>query len=152
MSDANEPNEATGRVAFRLIPDEDGYPPADWEHLWAIRRPDGNFQLDNTPFFAQGVSLGDVVATVPDEGMNVFHAVVERSGHSTIRVILFDESQVESLRSALRQRGCPSELSHVPGLVAIDIPPTVTLSDIRQYLDAGVADGLWDYEEASIRD
>ena len=49
------------RIQFRLTLDEDGYPPASGETLWATALGDGTYRIDNIPFFATGVSLGDVV-------------------------------------------------------------------------------------------
>lgn len=144
-------DDLNSKVSFRLERGDDGYPPADWEHLWATRLPDGTFELDNTPFFAVGVSYLDVVATVRGDGMNVFRSVVRASGHSTLRVILFDTAVLQTVRTALRELGCSTELSHLPNLIAVDIPPNVELNRVRQYLSKGELDGQWEYEESALQ-
>ena len=145
------PETETGKVAFALTRDEDGYPPADWEHLWGRRVGDSLFELDNTPFFARGVSYHDVVLVDRREGLNVFREVVRKSGHSTLRVMLFEEKLTDELRSRLADLGCATELSHIPGLIAVDIPPSVELSQVRAILEEGERSGYWEYEEAAIR-
>lgn len=41
------------KILFELEQDEDGYPPASTETLWASRAGDGLFKIDNIPFFAR---------------------------------------------------------------------------------------------------
>jgi len=140
-----------GKVAFHLAQDEDGYPPAEWEHLWGRRVGDSLYALDNTPFFARGVSFGDVVLVENRDGLNVFLEVVRPSGHSTIRVILFDQAHAQDIRKRLRDLACASELSHIPGLIAVDVPPTADLASVRRLLNSGEQSGQWEYEEAAVR-
>ena len=73
------------------------------------------------------------------------------SRHSTLRVILFDERMVADLRTQLRNVGCATELGHVPGLLAVDVPPEVSLQAVRDLLDDGEHAGHWEYEEAAVR-
>jgi hypothetical protein len=54
------------KIAFELVQDEDGYPPDRWETMWAIEIEPGLFSIDNIPFFARGVSPGDVVRVRKD--------------------------------------------------------------------------------------
>lgn len=142
--------DSSSRVAFPLKRDEEGYPPADWEHLWARPIGDSLFEIDNTPFFARGVSFRDVVLAERQGGLNVFREVVRRSGHRTLRAILFDQTLTSALREQLRMVGCETELSHIPGLIAIDAPPSVALSRVRGLLDEGENAGHWEYEEAAV--
>ncbi len=144
------PDANISRVAFSLIRDEEGYPPADWEHLWARPIGDSLFEIDNTPFFARGVSFRDVVFAERQGRLNVFREVVRRSGHRTLRAILFDQTLTSELREQLRMVGCETELSHIPGLIAIDVPPSVELSCVRELLDDGENAGHWEYEEAAV--
>lgn len=37
------------KVAFKLPRGDDGYPPVDWENLWAIPLSDGSYRVDNVP-------------------------------------------------------------------------------------------------------
>lgn len=147
------------RIVFPLERDEDGYPPADNEVLWAIKTGPGTFRLDNIPFYARGLSWGDIVsADKLDRGPLRFRAVVEPSLHSTIRIALAKicsdrrpiEERMRELRGRLEALGCDSEANY-PGFLAVDVPPAVKLSAVRAVLTPGFEAGLWDYEEATVR-
>lgn len=142
---------AAERVAFRLERDADGYPPADWEHLWVRESGTGEFTVDNTPFFVRGISFGDVISADRRNGELVFAKLLRPSRHSTLRVIVFDKTIVPEIRLSLRDLKCASELSHVSGLIAVDCPPEASIDDVRGFLEQGEEAGRWEYEEAAIR-
>jgi Domain of unknown function (DUF4265) len=81
--------------------------------------------------------------------------VVARSGRYTIRVIPLGEgSSAERLQSvidAFAPLGVECE-GALPGfkIVALDIPPTANIAEIKSRLREGEADGSWGYEEGSI--
>jgi len=52
-------------------------------------------------------------------------------------VILFDENKVQTTRDHLKKMGCSSELSHIPKLIAIDIPPKINVQCITHFLAEG---------------
>ena len=111
----------------------------------------GLFRVDNIPFFAKSIALGDVVSAAPDEqGLLRFKDVVRPSGHSTLRIIVFDEAEVPSVLEQFTRLGCTSERSHIPGLIALDVPPSVSMADLRRELDSGMQQDRWDYEEACL--
>jgi hypothetical protein len=145
MKERSGDSSTSEKVAFRLTPDEDGFPPADWEHLWADAVGGDQFRLDNTPFFARDVSCGDIVKAVREGELNVFQEVVRSGGHGTVRVILNPDSALDFV-SRMSDMGCQVEVSHIPGYIAIDVPPSVRKADLLRYLDHGEAAGLWEYE------
>ncbi len=49
------------KILFRLQRDEVGYPPTDWESLWATPLGSNQFEIDNVPFYIRGISSGDVI-------------------------------------------------------------------------------------------
>jgi hypothetical protein len=111
---AEAENEKWVKVVVAL--EKDDYPPADHENLWAVPMGEGCFRIDNIPFFAKSIALGDIVSAVPDEqGLLQFKEVVRPSGHSTPRLIIFDEAQVSSVLEQFTRLGCTSERSHIPG-------------------------------------
>lgn len=146
------------KVGFRLDRDEDNYPPADWEWLWASRVSDSRFRVDNIPFFAKSISCGDIVAAERTNAGLIFRELVQPSGHSTVRVIVHrgDRSDdqlravVEDVRQALRTMGCSAELSHIPSLIAVDVPPEVNYQSVAAFLSKKEGDGLLGYEEACL--
>ena len=136
------------KVAFKLTRDEEGWPPADWETVWAIPRGPGQFELDNIPFFAQGVSSGDVIAAHTEDGELRFDEVVAPGGHSTVRVILYDVTRKEEMRELLKNLGAPTEGSHLPSLFAVDVPPAVDYERVIALLDEH--SDVLEYEESAI--
>ena len=139
------------KVIFRLQKDSDGYPPDDRESLWAYEVEPGLYSIDNVPFFARGISWGDVVSVERrGEGL-YFKELVRPSRHSVIRVIVYDSSHIAGMHDTLKAMNCDTEQSHLPSLLTVDCPPTADLQKIRAFLNQGEVDGRWTYEEASIR-
>jgi hypothetical protein len=141
------------RIAFCLPGGTDGLSPR-WEYLWASELGDGTYEIDNVPFFVRGVSVGDRVSVVRHELGLLFRQLIVSGGHSTLRVLFADGQEdhaaITQLRQILRRLGCASELSHVPGLLAVDVPPTAALSQVRSFLQTGHERGLWDLEESGV--
>jgi hypothetical protein len=144
------------KVRFRLQRDDDGWPPAASEGVWA--RPCGGreYELDNVPWFVQGVAFGDRVLAEPDDdGVLWMKEHLAWSGRYTIRVIpLGDGAAREQLRSivdlfAPLGAECEGALPAYK-LVALDIPPTGRLDEIKSLLVQGQAEGRWAYEEGCI--
>ena len=147
------------KIWFRIEQDEDGYPPTRIESLWAAPTEGGLFRLENVPFFAKGVSFKDEVSiSQGSDGHKWYADVVAPSGHSTVRVIVYRnaslpplEERVSELRRRFVERGCITELSHLPGLFAVDVPPSISIETVRPLLEEGVASEAWDYEESNLR-
>jgi hypothetical protein len=142
------------KIIVPLEQDEDGYPPVGSERLWARQVGEGRYQIENIPFFARELAWGDIVSAGSEEGADEdvlrYQQVLHSSGHSTFRILVHDESQVPEVCRLLEQMGCSAERSHLPRLVAIDIPPTVSLATVREALAPDRAKERWDYEEACI--
>jgi hypothetical protein len=139
------------KILFRLKKDADGYPPDDWESVWAYEVEPGLYSIDNVPFFARGVSWGDVVSVDRKDDELHFKEVVRPSDHSVLRVIVHDKSKVGEMHDKLKEMNCDTEQSHLPSLLTVDCPPTAELRKVLDFLNEGEADGRWTYEEASIR-
>ncbi len=146
------------KVGFKLDRDADDYPPADWEWMWASRVGDSTFKIDNIPFFAKLISSGDIVAATQTNTGLIFQKLVQPSGHSTVRVVILREGRndeqvgaaVKDIRQSLRAMGCSTELSHLPNLIAVDIPPEVNYRVVSEFLSQKEQDGLLEYEEACL--
>ena len=138
------------KMLVRLEQAEDGYPPTTEESLWVIPLEEGLFQVDNTPFFAWDLALGDVVAAVPEEGVWRFKQVVRRAGHATLRLLFYDVAEVPAVIERFTALGCLSERSHIPGLVALDVPPSTSWAKVKRLLTEGEAAERWGYEEARL--
>lgn len=139
------------RIIFSLEKDEDGYPPNDYETLWARIKQKGLYEIDNIPFFVRGVSPGDLVTARDKDGLLYFDGISKESLNSVLRVIAYDESIIPKLREELLEMGCESELSHVPNLIAVQVPANINLNDVLQFLDVGESNGEWEYETGALR-
>jgi hypothetical protein len=112
------------------------------ETPWAKQVGDNLYELDNLPWYAYGVSCGDVVEAIPaEDGLPEFRRVVRKSGNRTVRVILkppANESlDSKSILDRLVSMGCDYEgMDH--SYVAVNIPPTANFGDVCAFLtDAG---------------
>ena len=127
---------AAAKILFRVLDSEGG---ADVETLWAHGLGNDHYCLDNSPFYAYSVSLEDIVYAPydEDEGCATFQRVVTKSGNRTVRII-FDPpveagNESDLVLQALVELGCSYEGSS-PSYIAVNIPPTVELQTVREYL------------------
>jgi hypothetical protein len=80
-----EPQSPTAKILFR-VPNEDGS--AEVETLWAFDLGGDRYEIANCPFFAYGVSYGEVVSAPvdPQEEMPTFQKVLSKSGNRDLTV------------------------------------------------------------------
>jgi hypothetical protein len=140
------------KIIFKLVQDDDGYPPVGYESVWAIPFGEGQFKIDNIPFFTCDATLGDVIAAYEDMGELRFTTMIKSSGSSLLRIVYVEGSDVEQIRSDLRCLGCSTEWDKIHRLISVDVPPEVELSHVRDFLDSGLERGISDYEEAIVRE
>jgi hypothetical protein len=151
-----EPNRDRAKVRFQLERDSDGWPPTQSEGVWAKPCGGNEYELDNTPWFALGVAFGDRVRAESDEdGVLWVQERLAWSGRYTVRVIPLGEEparrQLQVIVDLFAPLGAECE-GALPAfkLVALDIPPTARLAEIKALLVEGEADGRWDYEEGCV--
>lgn len=139
------------KIFVKLEKDEDGYPPVDWEELWAVSLGESKYQIDNVPFYAPGISSGDSVAAISQDGKLVITEVVGTKGHSTLRVVVHDEGITQRIRDELKSAGCATELSNVSGFFSVDVPPAADYSVISKLLSSYEEQEKISYEESALR-
>ena len=144
MADVTTPN---AKVLFR-VKESDGS--ANVETLWAYDLGGDRYKLDNSPFYAYGVSCGDtVLASLDDaEGLPTFRSVVAKSGNRTVRVI-FDPpvasgNASDAVLQGLVRLGCEFEGAN-PRYVVISIPAVVDLDAVVRYLTERAA--TWEHAD-----
>lgn len=130
--------------------DADGYPPWDEEEIWAIPAGERLFRLDAVPTFACGLSHRDVVSVRAVAQRWYVDSLVEPHGHSTVRVVLFDDARHDTLMALGNRHGVHVDHTPVPGLFAIDIPPDKPFGEIVADLQGGLDRHWWDYEECAV--
>lgn len=140
------------KVHFRLMQDEDGYPPATVESLWAKTGVNTDeYVVDNVPFFACDATIGDTVLVREEEGHRWFEKLVHSSPNSLLRVVFFDRSCIDKVNEHLVALGCSTEYVKQYNLLAVSVPGTTSLSEVQNYLRAEAEKGSIDYEEAILR-
>lgn len=139
------------KIYFRLQQDEDGYPPAAVESMWAKPRGNG-YIIDGIPFFTTEATNGDEVVAQKGEGdLLWFDEIVRTSGNSLIRIVMFDVASREAVVKRLLDLGCATEQMDEFSLVAVNVPPMVPLLGVQLYLQDRSARGILDYEEPILR-
>ncbi len=149
-------DEAPGgyvRLLLKLDRDADQQGP-DEEWLWAEPLGSGRFRIESTPFFAYGVSHGDVVVAEEAGGLPRLEGVERKSGHRTLRIALaewdVDRPEVSRFLEELLVVGCTYE-ALPPKLVALDVPPDVDVGEVVSRLQVQVSDGILVWEWADPR-
>jgi hypothetical protein len=133
MPDSLRPN---AKVLFRVIDEEGG---TDVETLWATHLGADDYKLDNSPFYAYGVSWEDVVSAPfdPEEGFPTFARVVSKSGNRTVRVIfeipIETGNESDRVLQGLVALGCSYEGANRT-FISVNVPPGVELNVVRAYL------------------
>ena len=120
------------------------------EMVWVEGLPDRTLRLQNTPFFAKGLSYLDIVQVEVKDDELLFSSVYQRSGHSTYRLILEESTTDEQFAkrwNSLKALGCTYESFDDLRLYAVDVPTIEAVKAAYPLLQAGVLDGVWDFEE-----
>ncbi|MFJ8694209.1 DUF4265 domain-containing protein [Streptomyces roseolilacinus] len=143
------------KVYFRLEVDEDGWPPASVESLWAVDLGDGTVRLDNASWFVRGVACDDIIRVEVDhEGVRWAGEAVRASENCTIRLIVMKDGGSAAARQtvleAFHRLGTTGEGIEQFRMVTLDVPPGADLSRIRKLLEHGEAEGWWHWEEGCV--
>ena len=144
------------KIRFALDRDEDGWPPAESESLWAMPLGGHLYRVDNTPWFVRGVAAEDTIeARLDEDGVAWFVQVRERGGRIVVRVIPRVDGPLGDSLPAVLERFAPfgvrgEGMSSPVNMVALDIGPDAPLSSVKAVLVSGEVDGLWYFEEGCI--
>ena len=143
-------NSMYKKVLFRLEQDENGYPPASVEGLWA-KAVEGGYAVDNIPFHVYGIAPGDVITTREENGETWFDALRSSSGSSVFRVLVKPPETLDQVRAALQDFGCNCETEQAVKMLAVEVPPQRSLDTLLYYLLTQREAGLLDFEEGVLR-
>ena len=119
------------------------------ENVWASKSGD-YYRIENIPFFAKNVAFGDIVSVEDEDGALYFDSLIEASGHSVVRIIMFNENDFSDVTKSIEAMGCSWEGSHIKTLISVDIPPEISYDKVKAYLEKGRAEGRFDYQEACL--
>jgi hypothetical protein len=127
---------------------------ADRETMWAQHVEGDIYKLDNVPLLAFGVALNDVLVATPStlHRWPVFREVLEHSGHSTSRILVprdWDLQPAEAAWKSLEELGCGREKSSDYHR-AVTVPPEADRATLDKILDDGVSGHVWHVEDGYI--
>jgi hypothetical protein len=132
---------------------------ADWhgsssETLWATPMPGSDradlFVLENSPFYAKGVSYLDVVRAIEQEGGYEYADTVAPSGHSTYRLLIDRPSAAfDGWWKKLEELGCTYESGDIAGkkLFSVDVPAETDVYAVYKILEDGEKQRVWIFEK-----
>ncbi|MQY41377.1 DUF4265 domain-containing protein [Epibacterium sp. SM1969] len=128
----------------------------DWhgystESLWATPVEEGRFRIENSPFFAEGFSFGDIVDTIMRDGVAWITGLARPSGSSTYRILLgenVEAAQFTRFWKPLQQAGCSFEHGDFGFEIrAVHVPKETDIHKAYRLLEAGEAASVWEFEE-----
>lgn len=119
------------------LDDDEGaeWPPYPAETIPAVLLAPGLAELTAAPWFATGISNGDVVEVRHDGSGWVGTRVIMRGGHSTVQMIAATEEELVPVTSALRTFGAQVRQIGTPCMIAVDIPEGVPLEPVIALLN-----------------
>tara|TARA_X000001388_G_C2176201_1_gene101750 strand:- start:105 stop:566 length:462 start_codon:yes stop_codon:yes gene_type:complete len=122
------------------------------ESVWATNLGSGVYQLENSPFFAKGISFKDTVMTSQVAGRIQVIGLGSESGHSTYRILVSQDKHDPLLFAKfwepLERLGCSYEHGDFGyQLYAVDVPETADIEIAYACLERGEQNGAWDFEE-----
>ena len=148
---SNSKSQEPTAVLFPVERDQHGYPSVSREQIWCLSVRGDRFIVDNIPFYARDVSMGDEILTEFRDGERWFSAVLTPSRNTTIRAFA-QKVEVESvLVVKLESFGGLAEKMEGSPLVAVSFPPTADLAGALEYLDRESDAGNVAFEESCVR-
>jgi hypothetical protein len=146
----NEMNlESSARLEVHFPVGEDE--PVASELMWCNKNSDGTVTIDNIPFYARDVSIGDVIAVESRNGELWFNGVVKPSSNTTVRVIGMRKKAFDEIISTLRNLGGEAEKMHEREFAAVSFPPSADLAAAFEFLDRESEEENLGFEESAVR-
>ncbi|NDK54869.1 DUF4265 domain-containing protein [Pontibacter fetidus] len=126
------------------------------EPLWAFVLDKENrlYQIDSIPFYTSLIASNDIVfADIdPETKQLVYQKTVSYSGHSTIQVVMSDETiAMDDIRDIFSKMRCVSEVVNDDFFV-MDIPDDVDYKQVKTELDKLEGEEKIEYAEPSLSD
>lgn len=145
-------NANQDRVLISFIVEQNGE--QFCERLHAMPLGNNLYCLDNSPFYAYGVSFGDIVYASSVDGAVMYERTETRRGHSTYRVRLPAGRGHDAFLARwddFQKLECTFEGSaaNPSRIYSIDVPPQADVYAVYALLEAGEADGVWNFEEVN---
>ena len=138
------------KITFRLE-QVDGYPPTNYETIWAERIEKGLYKIANIPFFSTEVAYEDKVFVVRRGSELFFDGVAEPSENSLVRIIFFEGTDPVRLISEIEKLGCYAEWVGIYSLIAVSVAGEEQYNSLVNYLKPKAACEELEYEEPILK-
>lgn len=120
------------------------------EVICAEKMEDGHYKVDNIPFYAPNLALNDVFSVEEDEGILYFDQLIRMSGHSTIQLMFFEETEVNESMAILENFGCSWEGMKDQAMYSVDVPTELDYAKVKRFLNEQLEKGILDFKEACL--
>ena len=142
------------KVRFELEILEDDFPPVGVETLNARLVDTSTVELDNTPFFAKSVAVGDLLrcSKTKQDHIVQFEEVLSPSGNRSISIIFIDDDCKEETYQFFKRHECYCEYGEFDGfnMLAVSIGHNIDYNKLAFYLDKKEELGKISYSELCI--
>lgn len=120
------------------------------EKLWIEKKSDLEYQIKNIPFFAPNLAYNDIISVENDDGELYFEDLIRASEHSTIQIVFFNEKEIDKVIKDIELLNCSWEGMYNQKLLAIDVPPNVNYSIVKEYLTTQFNSNIIDFKESCL--
>ncbi len=122
------------------------------EAIWCLPTMSSNsFVVDNIPFYATDISMGDEIKAEVSSAKLRFMKVLRKSKNTTVRLFAMQGSAESELIPKMQSFGGLTEKMEGSSLVAVSLPPTADLAGAFAYLDSESEKRRIGFEELSVR-
>ena len=131
-------SEDLEQIIFPLEVDDEGWPPFGAERMWAQKVADGAYRIDNSPFFAEGIALDDIVTalTVREGELPQYGKTISHSGRISLSIIVLEASSEHEITAILEESDCWFEQGQPAKMViyAVSVPSLSKYAPIKKFL------------------
>lgn len=151
MKTSNLNKKTFKKLTFKIIKDQDDYPPMEFESIWGIQISENTFEIDNTPYYIYGLSKGDAVLTTTKQNELFGSEIISKGGHSTLRVFAEHSATRQKIRDEINKLGADCNSATGSSLLVIDIPPAVDFDSVDKFLSSIANGDTIAYEDACLQ-
>lgn len=92
------------------------------------------YKLTQVPAFAPNIAYGDIVKVEFDEGEYHFEELIEESGFSVARIVIWRPEAKQHIIAILEEFGCGLNTHLADNFIVLSIPPGISYKPIRAIL------------------
>ena len=105
------------------------------------------YRLVHVPAFAPNIAYGDIVKVEFEEGEFHFDELIEESGFSVARIVIWKFETKDRIISVLNDFGCGVNTHLSDNYIVVSIPPQLLYNPIRSFLFSEESNGNIDFSD-----